>query len=130
MDYNSAEQELTQLQRSSQESLEKMQGLAQKVKASAKDEMSGREMAMDLRDLAMQWQQQNQQALVLIQGLAQYVHTLEQQLQTHPQPTVQPRGWTQGVGGGGFLGSLVSGLGMGAGFGLAEDAVNDIFNQF
>jgi len=61
------------------------------------------------------------------QTLIQNIRTLEAQLQTHPNPSVQPRGWTSS-GGGGFLGNLTAGLGMGAGFGLAEDAINGIFN--
>ena len=32
--------------------------------------------------------------------------------------------------GGGFMGSVMSGLGMGAGFGLASDLVSGIFNAF
>jgi hypothetical protein len=32
--------------------------------------------------------------------------------------------------GGGFVNNLVTGLGLGAGIGLAEDVVNDIFRAF
>jgi len=130
MDYQAAEQQAMQIRQQSQDVLQKMQSFAQQLRTDAKDEDTGRELAMDMKEIAMSVQGFNQSALLFIQQMAQYVQQLEQQLQTHPQPTIQPRGWAQQAGGGGFLGNLVSGLGMGAGFGLAEDVVGDIFNQF
>jgi hypothetical protein len=62
--------------------------------------------------------------------MAQYIQTLEAQLQTHPQPTIQPRGWMQGPsfgGGGGFFSTMLTGLGLGAGLGVGQDLVNDVF---
>ncbi len=129
MDYQIAETQANQLRQQSQDLLQKMQALAQRLRTEARDEASGRELAMDLREIGMEMQNQNQNILLMIQQMAQYIHQLEQDQRTHPQPTVQPRGWSQ-MGGSGFLGSLVSGLGIGAGFGLGEDVVNDIFNAF
>ena len=132
MDFQMADQQASQIREQSQQTLQHMQALAQRLRSDAKDETTGRELAMDLREIAMQMQSSQQTTLLLIQQMGQYIHTLEGQLQTHPQPTVQPRGWFGNGGGygGGFMGSLVSGLGMGAGFGLAEDVVNDVFNAF
>jgi len=127
MDYPVAEQQMTQVQQQSQAAMEKMQALAQKLRAAAPDEGTGREWAMDLREIAMTLQQQNQTAMMLLQQMGQYIHTLENELQTHPAPSVQPRGWG---GGSGFLGNLTAGLGMGAGFAVAGDVVNDIFSAF
>jgi hypothetical protein len=127
MEYPVAEQQMTQVQQQSQAAMEKMQALAQKLRSAAPDEGTGREWAMDLREIAINLQQQNQTAMMLLQQMGQYIHTLENELKTHPAPTVQPRGWG---GGSGFLGNLTAGLGMGAGFAVAEGVVNDIFSAF
>ena len=125
MDYPIAEQQMTQVQQQSQATMQKMQAFAEKLRAAAPDETTGREWAVDLREIAMIIQQQNQTTLMLFQQMGQYIRTLENELNTHPAPTVQARGWGAG---GGFLGNLTAGLGMGAGFAAAEDVVNGIFN--
>lgn len=130
MDYNAAESQANQLRQQSQELLTQMQQLAQRLRGEAKDETTGRELAMDLREIAMQMQSRDNATLMLIQQMAQYIHQLEQDHATHPQPTARSGAWRQGAGGGGFLGNLMSGIGLGAGFGLADDVVNDIFNAF
>jgi hypothetical protein len=40
------------------------------------------------------------------------------------------RGWSQApaFGGGGFFGTMLTGLGLGAGMGIGEDVASDIFN--
>ncbi|HVC11164.1 MAG TPA: hypothetical protein VNE59_05985 [Burkholderiales bacterium] len=127
MDFASAENQVMQVQQQSQTVVQNIQTLAQKLKSAAPDEATGREWALDLREIAMTVQSQNQMLATLVSQMGQYIQTLEAQLQTHPNPTVQPRGWASS-GSGGFLGNLTAGLGMGAGFGLAEDAISGIFN--
>ena len=127
MDYNNAQNQVMQVQQQSQALVQNIQTLAQKLKTAAPDEATGREWAMDLREIAMAVQNQNQMLAMLVSQMGQYIQTLETQLQSHPNPTIQSRGWASS-GGGGFLGNLTAGLGMGAGFGLAEDAINGIFN--
>ncbi len=129
MDYASAENQVMQVQQQSQTMVQGMQALAQKLRAAAPDETAGREWAMDLREIAMSVQSQTQATAMLVNQMAEYIKTLEAQLETHPNPTVQPQGWT-GRPGGGFMGSMASGLGMGAGFAVANDVVNDIFSLF
>ena len=127
MDISQAQQQLSQVQQQAQGTTEKIQALAQKLRSQAPDPNLGREWAMDLREIAMNIQQQNQNTMMMLQQMGQYIQTLESELRTHPSPSVQPRGWG---GGGGFLSNLTAGLGMGAGFAVADDVVNDLFNAF
>ena len=130
MDYASAENQIVQVEQQGRTTLQKMQALAQKLRSSATDETTGREQAMDLREIALSIQQQNQSVVALVDQMAEYIKTLEGQLQSHPNPTMQPRGWGNrpSMSGGGFWGSITSGLGMGAGFAVADDVVGGLFN--
>lgn len=132
MDYTSAENQIVQVQQQSQTALQNMQALAQKLRAAAPDEATGREWAMDLRELALSVQGQYQMMVNLMNQMAEYIKALESQLETHPNPTVQPRGWASqaNTSGGGLWGNVVGGLGMGAGFAVASDVVNNIFGMF
>ena len=133
MDFTAAQNQIAQVQQQTQTTMQQLQTLAQKLRAAAPDEATGREWSMDLREVAMSMQNQNQMMIMMINQMAEYIRTLEAQLATHPNPAVQPRGWgsqSSMGGGGGFLGNLTAGLGMGAGFAVAEDVVNDLFNLF
>lgn len=135
MDYQMAEQQFSQFQTQSQNTIQQLQQLAQKMRAAAPDESTGREWAMDLRELAMAIQQQNQTITMLLQQMGQYIRQLESQQAAVGQNTpnmAQPnRGWANPGGfGGGFLGSMATGLGLGAGFAVADNIVDDIFNLF
>ena len=132
MDYQQAENQLATVQQQNQATIQKLQALAQKFAAAAPDATTGREWAMDLREVAMMMQTQAQGATTLIQQMAQYIQQLEGAVATHPNAPMQPTGWANQSpqAGGGFMGSLVSGLGMGAGFAVAEDVVGDLFNLF
>jgi len=131
MDYTTAENQIAQVAQQSQTIVQNMQQFAQKLRTAAPDETTGREWALDMREIAMAMQNQNQMMVSMVNQMAEYIKTLEGQLTTHPSPSVQPRGWaTQAPGGGGFWGSVTSGLGVGAGFAVANDLVSDLFNMF
>ncbi len=131
MDYSTAENQIAQIQQQSQTAIQNMQQFAQKLRAAAPDETTGREWALDMREIALAMQSQNQAMVGLVNQMAEYIKTLEAQMATHPSPSVQPRGWaSQPSGGGGFWGSVTSGLGVGAGFAVANDLVGDLFNMF
>ena len=130
MDFNSANGQLAQVQQQSQAVMQNVQTLAQKLTAAAPDPTTGREWAMDLREIALAIQNQNQNVTALLNQMADYIRNLEQQLTTHPSPTMQPQGWANSIGSGGFLGTVTSGLGLGAGLAVGEDLVNGLFNMF
>lgn len=131
MDFNSASTQLAQVQQQTQTVLQNFQTLAQKLQAGAPDATTGREWAMDLREIALAVQNQNQNVSLILNQMAEYIRNLEQQLATHPAPTLQPQGWTSGLGsGGGFMGTVTTGLGLGAGLAVGEDLVNGLFNLF
>lgn len=131
MDYSTAENQIAQVEQQSQTVIQNMQQFAQKLRSAAPDETTGREWALDLREIAMAMQNQNQAVVGLVNQMADYIKTLESQLATHPNPSVQPRGWaSQSSGGGGFWSSVTSGLGVGAGFAVANDLVGDLFSMF
>ncbi len=131
MDYQQAQNQLALVQQQNQTAMQTLQALAQKLAAAAPDPTTGREWAMDLREAAMAMQAQAQSTTMLVQQMAQYIQQLEGAVATHPNAQVRPAGWAnQQSAGGGFLGSLVGGLGMGAGFAAADNIVNDIFDLF
>ena len=131
MDYQTAENQAMQLQNQADQVGQGIKALAEKLQTTVTDPAIGRELMLDLRETALAVQKQNQSALMLIQQMAEYIHALESHLNAQPQPTYQTRGWAAqpyaGTGGG-FMGNVMSGLGMGAGFGLASDLVGSLFN--
>ncbi|AOU97500.1 hypothetical protein BI364_05495 [Acidihalobacter yilgarnensis] len=131
MDYSAAEQQISQLQIQSQDVMQQMQAVAQKLPQVVPDATSSRELAMDLREIAMGFKQQQQQVMLVLQQMGQHIQELENAMNSHPNPPVQTRGWGMGgMGGGGFLGTLTTGLGLGAGMAVGEDLVGDVFNLF
>lgn len=133
MDYQTAENQAVQLQQQADQVGQGIKALAEKLQAKISDPMLSRELMLDLKEAALAIQRQNQSALMLIQQMAQYIHSLETHVSSLPQPTYQTRGWAAqpyAGAGGGFMGNVMSGLGMGAGFGLASDLVSSIFNAW
>ncbi len=127
MDYATAQKQIADSQKLAQDTLGKIQSFAEKLTPAAPDASTARDWGMDLKEVALAIQQQNQQTLMVLQQMGQYIQTLEGELQTHPTTQLQQRGWG---GGGGFLSNLTSGLAMGAGFGVADDLVGSLFNSF
>lgn len=133
MDYQTAENQAVQLQNQADQVGQGVKALADKLQSKLTDPTLSRELMLDLRETALSIQKQNQSALMLIQQMAEYIHSLESHINAQPQPTYQTRGWSaQPYAGtrGGFMGNVMSGLGMGAGFGLASDLVGSLFNAF
>ncbi len=134
MDYQTAETQAVQLQNQANQVGQELKDLADKLQAKVTDPAISRELMLDLREAVLAIQQQNQSALMLIQQMAEYIHVLESHVSSMPQmpqQSFQTRGWAaQPYYGrtGGFMGNVMSGLGMGAGFGLASDLVSSIFN--
>lgn len=131
MDYQTAENQVVQLQTQANQVVQGVKGLSDKLQSKISDPALGRELVLDLRETALAIQNQNQSTLALIEQMAQYIHTLESHVNTVPQSGFQTRGWAgqrYGSGGGGFMSNVMSGLGFGAGFGLADDLVGGIFN--
>lgn len=131
MDYQTAENQAVQLQTQANQVVQGVKGLADKLSGKVSDPELARELALDLRETALAIQNQNQSTLALVEQMAQYIHALESHVNTMPQSGFQTRGWAgqpYGSGGGGFMSNIMSGLGFGAGFGLADDVVGSIFN--
>ena len=131
MDYQTAENQAAQLQTQSEQVAQSVKGLADKLQAKVADPALSRELVLDLREAALSIQKQNQSTLMLVEQMAQYIHELESHVNAMPQSNFQTRGWSSqpyAGSGGGFMGNVMSGLGMGAGFGLANDLVGGLFN--
>ncbi|MGH8317082.1 MAG: hypothetical protein ACREUL_03775 [Steroidobacteraceae bacterium] len=135
MDYQTAENQAIQLQQQADQAGQGIKALAEKLQAKVTDPTLARELMLDLREAALALQKQNQSALMLIQQMAEYIHSLETHVNSLPQspayPAYRTGGWAaQPYAGrsGGFMSNVMSGLGMGAGFGLASDLVGGIFN--
>jgi hypothetical protein len=133
VDYQTAENQAIQLQQQANQVTQRLKDVADKLQAKIPDPNLSRELMLDLREVAIALQQQNQSAVMMIQQMAQYIHALESNLASQSQPYFQPRGWAQQsypTASGGFMGNVASGLGLGAGFGIGETLVDDIFGNW
>lgn len=136
MDNNTLQQQATQLQQLFQQNRQNLQQMAQRLQARVtQGDQDAREMLLDLREAAIGIQQEQQQAMALIQQLAQAAPTPAQPVQ---QPVlssgyaVPAQAPVSGSSGGGLFSELAhSGIGRaiawGAGFAIGEDIVDDIF---
>ena len=130
MQYDDATNQITQIEQQTQQLAQQFQALAQKLNSAAPNPETGKEWVLDLKQIAINVQSQNQQLAAMVNQMAEHMRNLEQQLDTHPNPTMQARGWGGSFAprGGGFWGNVTSGLGMGAGFGVANALIGGIFN--
>lgn len=138
MDNYTLQQQATQLQQLFQQNRQNLQQMAQRLQARVtQGDPDAREMLLDLREAAIGIQQEQQQAMALIQQLAQAAPTPAQPVQ---QPVLssgyavpaQAQAPVSGSSGGGLFSELAhSGIGraiaLGAGFAIGEDIVDDIF---
>jgi hypothetical protein len=132
-----------QLQQQSQQTVQLITALAQKLQTSANNgDPNARELLLDLKEITLGFQSEQNQVTLLLQAIHNFVANQTQQAQAQPQQPVyqqpvyqQPvyqQGYVQqGYGGGGFGGFLHGGFGQaiatGAGFAIGEDIINDIF---
>jgi chromosome segregation ATPase len=130
MDYTDATNQIAKIEQQTQDLAQQLQTFAQKLDSQAPDPATGKEWVLDLKQIAINVQTQNQTLMMMINQMAEHIHDLEQQLDTHPNPTMQARGWGNQMAprGGGFWGNVTSGMGMGAGFGVANALIGGIFN--
>ncbi len=152
MDIQTVDQCWQQVQAQDQAVNQALQALAAKLQAAAgSGNADAREWLLDLREIALSFQGQQQQATLLLQAIHAMLQNEHSQLQAAPAAAAYPQqqgypqqgypqqgypqqGYPQQSGGGvmGALGGLLnSGFGraleMGAGFGIGEDLINKIF---
>ena len=139
MDLQTVEQQYNQLQQEAQGVMQSLQALAGKLKTAADGgNQDAREWLLDLKELALNVQQEQQQVMGVMQAMHQAVQNDLSQSQGgqwqpgYPQtPQAMSQGYPQQQSGG-FLSALEhSGFGqalmMGAGFGIGDDLINSIF---
>ncbi len=135
MDVETVDQEYQQLEQESQQLTQAIQGFATKLQAAGDSGVAeAREWILDLKGIALQIQQEQLQMQALLQALHGFaVNTLQQA--APPAQALAPQaaapeahgGMLQHFLGGGFGQKLTHGVGMGAGFGIADSVINSIF---
>ena len=149
MDTQTIDQQYAQLQTEFQDVAGTIQALAQKLQAAVDSgDQNAREWLLDLKQVALDVKDEQMQINSLLQAIHAFVESEAAQLQ--PAPPAQQAGYAQpgygqpgagrpapgGMFGGrpaglfgGFLGgSFGQAMKMGAGIGLGETLINDIFN--
>jgi hypothetical protein len=154
MDVQTIDQNYEQLQQQSQQTVQAISALAQKLQTAASEgDQNAREWLLDLKTITLGFQQEQSQVTLLLQAIHNFVAAEQQQQQQQQQyqyqapppqyqqpvyqqpvyqqqPMYQDQGYQQ-QGGGGFGRFMHSSFGqaitMGAGFAIGEDVINDIF---
>jgi len=131
------DQEYQQLQQESGALTQVIQGFATKLQtAGDAGDAQAKEWVLDLRGIALQIQQEQLQVQALLMALHDFVGNTLQQVPQAPAaaPVQAVAAEPQGGGmlsrfrGGGFGQAMTQGIGMGAGFGLADSVINSIFS--
>jgi hypothetical protein len=149
VDVDTVDQEYQQLQQESQELTGTIQTFAAKLQAaSASGDEQAKEWILDLKAIALQIQQEQLQMQALLQALHGFaVNTMQQAAAAQPvapapvapapaaaAPLQAAPQQPQGGGmlsrflGGGFGQAMTQGVGLGAGFGIADSLINSLFN--
>jgi hypothetical protein len=144
VDVDTVDREYGQLEQESQQLAQTIQGLATKLQAAGEaGDAQAKEWVLDLKGIALQIQQEQLQVQALLQALHGFTVNSLQQAAPAPAPApaaaevapvqaVAPQ--PQGGGmlsrfmGGGFGQAMTQGVGMGAGFGIANSVIDSIFN--
>jgi len=139
VDIQTIDQNYEQLQQQSQQTVQAITNLAQKLQAAANNgDQQAREWLLDLKEITLGFQQEQNQVTLLLQSIHQFVANQNQQqppvYQQPPQyqqPMYQQPVYQQPMYGGGYGGFMGSSFGQaiatGAGFAIGEDIINDIF---
>ena len=138
MDTAAIDQEYSQLQTEFQDVAKSVEGFAQKLQAAAQGgDQNAKEWLLELKQIALDIKDEQMQVNNLLTALHQFVANADQQMQqaaaAPPQQVVvqQPGMGRMGMGGGMFGGLLGGGFGrameMGAGIGLGQDLINNLF---
>ncbi|MBU2788679.1 hypothetical protein HFQ13_10795 [Acidithiobacillus sp. VAN18-1] len=136
MDMATVEQQYNQLQAEAQGVAQALQALAAKMQQGTEKNPDAREWLLDLKQLALNIQQEQMQVMGVMQAMHQAVQNDFMQSQNggqwQPGYPQTPQAVNPQQQGGGFLSSLEhSGFGqalmMGAGFGIGDDIINSIF---
>ncbi len=140
MDPDTVDQNYAQLQQQAQQTTNLIQGLAGKLQAAAASgNPDAREWLLDLKEITIGVQQEENQTSLLLQSIHAMVDNHTQQVATQPQyqqPQYQQAQYQQPQGqyaaGGGMLQRFLGGgfgraIVTGAGFGIGDDIINNIF---
>jgi hypothetical protein len=138
MDTSTIDQAYGQLQSDFQDVAKSIQALAEKLQAATQGgDQNAKEWLLDLKQVALDIKDEQNQANTLLQAIHQFVsdshEQLQQQVPQYQQMAPMGMGGMGGMGrGGGLFGGLLGGgfgraMAMGAGFGLGDDLINNIF---
>lgn len=137
VDVETVDQEYQQLQQESQQLTQTIQEFASKLQTAGNSgDAQAKEWILDLKGIALQIQQEQIQMQGLLQALHGFaVNTLQQIPQAQAvapmqaaAPQAQGGGMLSRFTGGGFGQAMTTGVGMGAGFGIADSVINSLFN--
>jgi hypothetical protein len=139
VDVATVDQEYQQLQQESGALTQAIQGFATKLQtAGDAGDAQAKEWVLDLKSVALQIQQEQLQMQALLMALHDFLSNTLQQTPQAPvaSPVQEVAAQPQQAGGlfsrfrgGGFGQAMTQGIGMGAGFGLADSVINSIFNN-
>ena len=144
MDTQTIDNTYAQLQQQSQQTVQLITALAQKLQTAANNgDPNAREWLLDLKEITIGFQSEQSQVTLLLQAIHNFVANQAQQQQQAPpqqqpvyqqpvyqQPVYQQPVYQQGYGGGfgGFLhGGFGQAIATGAGFAIGEEIIDDIF---
>jgi hypothetical protein len=137
VDVEHIDQNYEQLREQSQQTLQAITNLAQKLQAAASDgDQQAREWLLDLKEITLGVRQEQNQVGLLLQSIHNFVANQAQQpiyqqpqyQQPYPQPPVYQQPIYAGGGFGGFLGGgFGQAIATGAGFAIGEDIIDDLF---